>query len=135
MCACCAFPRRSPFILAAAVTLLVTGCAGRIMTQATITAVQVPVVVAVNKLETLDERKAMAFRKASEEVSCVYLKALGSCYFPENDKTDPRVLIQAGRRRYDLIEVQVVCNASVHQYTRDRNGKPSSVSTVVTTEC
>src|SRR5215831_13396905 len=107
-------------LLAAA---LLTGCASRISKiskQATITSMQVPVVAEVAKLGTIDEKKAAALRKDSEEMACVYLKALGSCYWQDNEKVNRVLLIQTGRRKYDLIRVNVVCNVQVNQYTVDR---------------
>ena len=126
---------RSTFIFGLITAVFLTGCAGRISRQATITSTQVPVVAAVSKLGTVDDKKAAALRRDSEEIACVYLKALGSCYWQDNEKVNRVLLIQTGRRHYDLIRVDIVCNASVNQYTVDRNGKPQTLSTVVQPEC
>src|SRR5215467_13055612 len=115
---------RAAFVFGLVVATFSAGCASRITRQATITSTQVPVVAAVAKVGTIDDKKATALRKESEEIACVYLKALGSCYWQDNEKVDRVLLIQTGRKKYDLIKVQPVCNASVNQYSVDRNGKP-----------
>src|SRR5437867_3439297 len=92
------------------ITSSFSGCTRTIRTQPTITSGQVPVVAAVGKLDTFNDKKAEAFREAHpEQVECVYQKAVGYCYWQDRVKGDRAVLIQTGEHRYDLIKVEVVC--------------------------